>query len=91
MNSINQEDYKNIYFDIESFLTHMRKNAEHLTIEDKQKILRLVVKEILVGPDTITIVHSIPISSSSDSRHFEISRLRSCYHGRTVVFRLTTQ
>jgi hypothetical protein len=31
---------------------------------DRQKILRLVVKEILVGHDTVTIKHSIPASSS---------------------------
>jgi site-specific DNA recombinase len=31
---------------------------------DRQKIVRLLVKEILVGEDTITIRHSIPIPSA---------------------------
>jgi site-specific DNA recombinase len=31
---------------------------------ERQKIVRLLVKEILVGEDTITIRHSIPIPSA---------------------------
>ena len=31
---------------------------------DRQKIVRLLVKEILIGEDTITIRHSIPIPSA---------------------------
>ena len=47
-----------------SFLVRLRSAAETLSVTERQRIVRLVVKEILVGPDTITIRHSIPIPSS---------------------------
>ena len=36
-------------------------NAENLTVEQRQQIIRLVVREVLIGEDDITIRHSIPI------------------------------
>ena len=47
---------------MESFLTCLRTMAETLSVTERQKILRLVVKEILVYPKTIKIKHSIPVS-----------------------------
>jgi site-specific DNA recombinase len=47
-----------------SFLVRLRSAAETLSVTERQRIVRLVVKEILVGPDTITIRHSIPVPSS---------------------------
>jgi hypothetical protein len=47
-----------------SFLTRLRSAAESLSVLERQKIVRLLVKEILVGDDTITIRHSIPIPSA---------------------------
>ena len=46
-----------------AFLTRLRSAAESLSVMERQKIVRLLVKEILVGEDTITIRHSIPIPS----------------------------
>jgi site-specific DNA recombinase len=46
-----------------AFLTRLRSSAETLTVIERQKIVRLLVKEILVDEDTITIRHSIPIPS----------------------------
>jgi site-specific DNA recombinase len=43
------------------FRTRLRLRAQTLDIAERQKILRLVVKEIVVGHDTITIRHSIPL------------------------------
>ena len=43
------------------FRTRLHARAQTLDIAERQKILRLVVKEILVGQDTITIRHSIPV------------------------------
>jgi site-specific DNA recombinase len=42
----------------------LRSAAESLSVIERQKIVRLLVKEILVGEDTITIRHSIPIPST---------------------------
>ena len=47
------------------FRTRLRARAQTLDIADRQKILRLVVKEILVGHDTITIRHSIPVPDAN--------------------------
>ena len=38
----------------------IRSRGNSLDISERQKILRLVVKEVLVGSETITIRHSIP-------------------------------
>ena len=46
-----------------AFLTRLRSAAESLSVMERQKIVRLLVKEILVGEDSITIRHSIPIPS----------------------------
>jgi site-specific DNA recombinase len=44
-----------------AFLARLRSAAETLSVTERQRIVRLVVKDILVGDDTITIRHSIPI------------------------------
>ncbi|NRP75806.1 Transposon Tn3 resolvase [Ensifer psoraleae] len=43
-----------------AFLQRLRESAETLDTSDRQKIVRLLVKEVLVDDDTITIRHSIP-------------------------------
>ena len=45
------------------FLTRLRGAAATLDILERQRIVRLVVKEVLVGDDTILIRHCIPIPS----------------------------
>jgi site-specific DNA recombinase len=47
------------------FLARLRGAAETLSVIERQKIVRLLVKDVLVGEDTITIRHSIPIPSGS--------------------------
>ncbi len=42
------------------FRERLRARADSLEVGQRQKILRLLVKEILVGKETITIRHSIP-------------------------------
>src|ERR1700680_5085639 len=44
-----------------AFLTRLRSTAETLNVAERQRIVRLVVKDVLVGDDTITIRHSIPV------------------------------
>src|SRR5262249_34613747 len=43
------------------FRTRLHARAQTLDIRERQKILRLVANEIVVGRDTITIRHSIPV------------------------------
>src|ERR1700680_405452 len=44
-----------------AFLARLRSAAETLNVAERQRIVRLVVKDVLVGDDTITIRHSIPV------------------------------
>jgi site-specific DNA recombinase len=44
-----------------AFLMRVRTAAETLDIQNRQRITRLLVKEVLIGDDAITIRHSIPI------------------------------
>jgi len=46
-----------------AFLARLRSAAETLSVTERQRIVRLVVKDVLMGDDTITIRHSIPIPS----------------------------
>jgi site-specific DNA recombinase len=48
-----------------AFLARLYSAAETLNVIEPQKIVRLLVKDVLVGEDTITIRHSIPIPSDS--------------------------
>jgi site-specific DNA recombinase len=42
-----------------AFLARLRDAADTLSITERQRIVRLVVKDVLIGDDTITIRHSI--------------------------------
>jgi len=46
------------------FRNKLRVRAETLDVRERQQILRLLVKEVLVGKDSITIRHSIPVLPS---------------------------
>jgi site-specific DNA recombinase len=62
---VDQQKCLQLVENLEQFLSRLQKSADTLEVIERQKILRLVVKEILVGPDTVTIKHSIPSSGSS--------------------------
>lgn len=47
--------------DVPSFTNQIDQNLHQLDIKEKKKILRLLVKEIMVGDDIIEIKHSIPL------------------------------
>ena len=45
---------------MEAFLKTLAQSSATLDIAERQKVIRLVVKQIIVGADTITVQHSIP-------------------------------
>jgi len=47
---------------LSSFRERLRNNAETLDIPEKRRIMKLLVKEIAVGDNAITIRHSIPVT-----------------------------
>jgi site-specific DNA recombinase len=48
---------------LSAFLARLRSAAETVSVMERQRIVRLLVKDVLVGEDTIMIRHSIPIPS----------------------------
>jgi site-specific DNA recombinase len=63
MAEVDQAKYLQLTETLAAFRTKLRARAETLDIRERQQILRLLVKEVLVGADTLTIRHSIPIPS----------------------------
>ncbi len=54
------ETYLKLTETLDSFRARLGANADQLTIEQRQQIVRLLVREVLVGEEQITIRHSIP-------------------------------
>jgi site-specific DNA recombinase len=65
--SADQQAILRVANNIESFLLQLRKTADTMSVLEQQKVLRLVVKEILVDAESITIKHSIPFTKFSDA------------------------
>ena len=59
-----RETYLRLAETLTGFLERLRSSAETLDIAERQRIVRLLVEEVLVEEDTIIIRHSIPISES---------------------------
>jgi site-specific DNA recombinase len=70
-----REVYLKLAENLEGFLATLRKSAVTATVEDRQHVVRLLVKEVLVGPGKIVIRHSIP----TQRRH---TRTTPCQHGQ---------
>jgi len=51
-----------------AFLARLRGAADTLTITERQRIVRLIVKDVLIGDDTITIRHSISVPQQSPTQ-----------------------
>ncbi len=54
-----QTKYLRLVETLDDFHTRLRQRAATLNVTERQKVLRLLVKDILVGRETITIRHSI--------------------------------
>jgi site-specific DNA recombinase len=55
------ETYLKLTETLDGFRARLSANAENLTIERRQQMIRLVIREVLIGEDDVTIRHSIPI------------------------------
>lgn len=55
-----QATYLKLAHTMEDFLARIKDRAESLDVSARQKVVRLLVKEVIVGRDKITIRHSIP-------------------------------
>ena len=64
-----RERYLRIAETLQTFRGRLRASAETLDVIERQKVLRSLVKEVLVGDGEITILHSIPMTEGSGSSH----------------------
>jgi hypothetical protein len=56
-----RDAYLKLADDLEGFLARLRGSAATATTEDRRRVLRLLVKDVLIGPDKVTIRHRIPV------------------------------
>ncbi|NIY69312.1 recombinase family protein [Streptomyces malaysiensis] len=66
-----RDAYLKLADDLEGFLAQLRDNPENSEVPERQHILRLLVKDVLIGPEKITIRHRIPVRehTASDGQH----------------------
>ena len=62
-----REQYLRIAETLESFRERLHSGASSLDVVERQKVLRSLVKEVLVGDGEITICHSIPVPEAGGS------------------------
>ena len=48
----------------EQFLGRLREGAKSLPLAERQRVVRLLVREVRVGKDEVTVCHSIPLTAS---------------------------
>jgi site-specific DNA recombinase len=56
-----RDAYLKLAGDLEGFLARLRGNAAAASTEDRQRVLRAVVQDVLIGPEKLTIRHRIPV------------------------------
>jgi site-specific DNA recombinase len=58
---------------LEGFLARLRGSTATASTEDRRRVLRLLVKDVLIGPEKITIRHRIPVRepAASGGGHYD--------------------
>ncbi|MHB8235956.1 MAG: hypothetical protein ACYDDD_00605 [Acidithiobacillus ferrivorans] len=75
--SADRANYLRLTQTLSAFLGRLRESADTLDIKERQQVMRLIVKDVVVGKDTITIRHSIPTTHSSPVSGADSSSLQS--------------
>jgi site-specific DNA recombinase len=76
-----RQAYLKLAADLQGFLAQLHTNAETSTVEERQRVLRLLVKDVLVGPEKITIRHRIPIRERVNSDRHDADSAKQQRHG----------
>jgi len=66
--AIDRARYLHLSETLTDFRTKLRARADTLDITERQRIVRLLIKEIRIDGDTITICHSLPIGTPEPDR-----------------------
>ena len=64
---VDRDAYLKLAENLEGFLARLRDNAATATVAEQQRVLRLLVKDVLIGPERIVIRHCIPTGGSNTS------------------------
>lgn len=74
---------------LSAFLARLCGAADTLDVIERQRIVRLIVKEILIGDDNIVIRHCIPVGLASppDGGSSTLKRARDLPNGRNYLLR----
>jgi Recombinase zinc beta ribbon domain/Recombinase len=67
---VDRDTYLKLATNLEDFLASLRGNTA--TIPEQQRVLRLLVKDILIGPERILIRHCIPTGGSTSTPTMKI-------------------
>jgi site-specific DNA recombinase len=70
---------------MEKLMEQIQHTAQTLGVEQKQRIVRLLVRQVQVGDESITIHHSIPLFGRSDGQNLPTSSLCMSRHIVTFV------
>lgn len=62
---LDRQAYLKLATGLEDFLAHLRDNAGTATVCEQQRVLRLLVKDVLIGPERILIRHCIPTGGNT--------------------------
>lgn len=46
---------------VEQFLLRMREGAQSLSRAERQRVVRLLIREVRIGKESVTICHPIPV------------------------------
>jgi site-specific DNA recombinase len=69
---VDREVYLKLAEHLEGFLARLRDSAATATTSERQRVLRLLVRDILISPDRILIRHSIPGGGTTTNPPTEI-------------------
>jgi len=62
---IGHESFLKLADNMGSFLDKLRGSADTMNVIERQKVLRLIVKEVLIDDEKIRVMHSIPLPRSN--------------------------
>ena len=62
-----RDAYLKLAGDLDGFLARPRGSAATASIRERRRVLRLLVKDVLIGPEKITIRHRIPVREPAGS------------------------
>jgi len=70
--TLDRQKYVALAENLEDFLRRLRDSAETSSTEERQRVIRLLVKEVLVDPERIVIRHSIPTRSPDPGESYPL-------------------